>query len=148
MDWSRLFPAVETKYTGSKIPFLFLILIAIASTIRSLIHIFAPDGGANVIAGIPVDVQGGENIIALFGQWGAIQLILALVYWLVIFRYRFLVPAMLAVVVSEQVLRILAGQLKPLSITTPPPGAFGSQILLPLALIALLWSLAGKTNQQ
>ena len=141
MDWSRLFPKIDEDYKGSKIPFYFLILIAIVSTIRSLIHVFAPDGGANSIAGIDVSVQGGANIIALFGQWGALQLLLALFYWLAIFRYKFLVPAMLAVVVIEQLFRIGAGLLKPLEIASPPPGAIGSEILLPITIIVFLWSL-------
>lgn len=141
MEWSRLFPQIEKEYTGAKPPFYFLVLIAIFSTIRSLIHIFAPDGGANSIAGIDIAVQGGANIVAIFAQWGALQLLLALFYWLAIFRYRFLVPAMLAVVVVEQLLRMGAGLVKPLEIATPPPGAIGSEILLPLAIVAFLWSL-------
>ena len=141
MEWASLFPVVDKDYNGSKIPFYFLILVTIVSTVRSLIHIFAPDGGANSIAGIAVDVEGGANIIAIFAQWGAVQLLLALLFWLVILRYRFLVPTMLAVVVVEQLLRIGAGQLKPLVVATPPPGAVGSRILLPLALIMFLWSL-------
>ncbi len=146
MEWTRLFPVVDKDYTGSRAPFYFLILVAIVSTVRSLIHIFAPDGGASSIAGIAVDVQGGANIIAIFAQWGAVQLLLALLYWLVIFRYRFLVPTMLAVVVIEQLFRIGAGRLKPLVVANPPPGAIGSQLLLPLALIALLWSLLRRKS--
>ncbi len=42
MDWPRLFPKVEKDYTGSKISFYFLILIAIVSAIRSLIRVIAP----------------------------------------------------------------------------------------------------------
>jgi len=141
MDWTRLFPAIDKDYTGAKIPFYFLILIAIVSTIRSLIHVFAPDGGANSIAGIDVAVQGGANIVAIFAQWGALQLLLALFYWLAILRYRFLVPAMLAVIVIEQLFRMGAGQVKPLEIANPPPGAIGSEILLPIAIVAFLWSL-------
>ena len=141
MDWSRLFPKIDEDYKGSKVPYYFLILVAIASTIRSLIHVFAPDGGANSIAGIDVAVQGGANIIALFGQWGALQLLLALFYWLAIFRYKLLIPAMLAVVVIEQLLRIGVGLLKPLEIASPPPGAIGSEILLPISIVAFLWSL-------
>ncbi len=141
MVWLRLFPKVDVPYRGSKWPFYFLILIAVVSTARSLIHMFAPDGGAASIAGLDVAVAGGTNIIAIFGQWGASQLILALLYWVVILRYRFLTPLMLGVVVLEQVLRIDVGQLKPLQVAAPPPGAIGSQLLLPLALVALIWSL-------
>jgi len=148
MDGSRLFPAVDQEYLGPKLPFYFLILIAFVSTARSLVHLLAPDGGAGVIAGIDVAVQGGANIIALFGQWGAVQLILALFYWLAILRYRFLVPAMLGVVVIEQLLRLGVGWLKPLQVSRPPPGAIGSELLLPLAVIAFVWSLRREGGQR
>ncbi len=141
MDWTRLFPAVNATYTGSPIAFYFLILVAIVSTVRSLIHIFAPDGGAHSIAGMDVNVDGGKNVIAIFAQWGAMQLLLALLDWLVILRYRFLVPTMLLVMILEQVFRIAVGRRKPLQVKTPPPGAYGSYILLLLAMIAFIWSL-------
>jgi hypothetical protein len=48
---------------------------------------------------------------------------------------------MLAVVVIEQLLRLSVGLLKPLEIASPPPGAIGSEILLPIAIVAFLWSL-------
>lgn len=147
MNWSTLFPKIEHPYLGPKIPFYFLILVTLIDTGRSLIHIFAPDGGANSIASIAINVAGGVNLIALFAQWGAIQLLLALVYWLVILRYQFLTPAMLACVVLEQIFRMGAGNLKPLEVIAPPPGALGSQILLPLALFMLLWSLRASSPQ-
>ncbi len=144
LDWSRLFPPtneIDGTDEGAKLPFYFLIFVAIVSTLRSLIHIFAPDGGAYSLAGIAVNVPGGDNIVAMFAQWGVSQLILALFYWLAILRYRRLVPTMLAVVVIEQLLRLGVGQLKPLDVAAPPPGAIGSQLLLPLAILACLWSL-------
>ena len=79
--------------------------------------------------------------MVMFAQWGASQLILAFFYWLAILRYRFLIPFMLAIVFVEQVLRIGVGQLKPLEVAAPPPGAIGSYVLLPLSLIALILSL-------
>ena len=141
MVWALLFPPVNAAYTGSLIPFYFLILVSIIGTIRSLIHIFALDGGAHSIAGMDVNVDGGKNLIAIFAQWGAMQLLLVLLDWLVILRYQFLVPAMLAVVVLEQIFRIAVGRLKPFQVANPPPGAYGSYILLPIAIIAFLWSL-------
>lgn len=142
--WSRFLPPSSEEYKGTKIALYFLALVAVVSTIRSLIHIFAVDGGAGSIAGISVDVQGGINIIAMFGQWGASQLILAIFCWLTILRYRFLTPFMLAVIALEQVLRIAVGQLKPVEVAAPPPGEIGSYILLPLSLLALILSLRKK----
>jgi hypothetical protein len=144
MNGSRLLPPISEEYEGPPIPYYYLVLVAVVSTARSLVHILAPDGGASSIAGLAVDVAGGANIVAMFGQWGASQLILALVYWLAILRYRFLVPLMLAIVSLEQALRIGVGQLKPVEVAAPPPGEIGSYILLPLSLLALLWSLRGR----
>ena len=79
--------------------------------------------------------------MALFGQWGASQLVLACLQWVVVLRYRFLVPAMLAIIVLEQLLRILAGRLKPLVLDSPPPGAYGTYVVLGLALIFLALAL-------
>ena len=148
MALKSIFPDVDKEYNGAKAPFYFLIMVNIIGTVRSLIHIFAPDGGANSIAGIAVDMEGGANIIAIFAQWGSMQLLLALLIWLVILRYRFLVPTMLAVIAAEQLLRIGIGQLKPLVVPAPPPGAIGSRIILPLAVIAFLWSLRPLKDKQ
>lgn len=137
----RWLPPATEEYRGSGVAYYFLVVVAIVGTIRSLIHMFAADGGASSIAGLAVDVEGGPNLIAMFAQWGASQLILAFFYWLAIFRYRFLVPFMLSVVVLEQVLRIGAGQLKPIEVATSPPGEIGSYVLLPLALLAFILSL-------
>lgn len=100
-------------------------------TARSFIHMLAPDGGAGSIAGIAIGVEGGTNIIAVFGQWGASQLILAIFYWLAFLRYRFLVPFMLLTVLIEQLLRIAVGLVKPLVVASPPPGAIGSYLAIP-----------------
>ena len=133
----RLLPRADDPYSGSRWSLGFLILVTVMSTARSLIHLLAPDGGAHTIAGITLDVAGGPNIVALFGQWGASQLVLACLQWVVVLRYRFLVPAMLAIIVLEQLLRILAGRLKPLILDSPPPGAYGTYVVMGLALIFL-----------
>jgi hypothetical protein len=141
MNESRLLPRAPTEYQGSRIAVYVLALFALVGTVRSFIHMLAPDGGAGSIAGIAIGVEGGTNIIAIFGQWGASQLILAIFSWLAFLRYRFLVPFMLLTVLIEQLLRIAVGWVKPLVVASPPPGAIGSFIAIPLALIALLLSL-------
>jgi len=141
MNWNSFLPRVDRDYEGPKSAFYFLVLMTLADTVRSLIHMFAPDGGANSIAGLDIQVAGGANLIAIFSQWGAIQLMLAVLSWIVILRYRFLVPLMLSYEVLEQLLRIGVGHLKPLVVASPPPGAIGSKIVLPLAILAFFWSL-------
>ena len=142
----RWLAAATEEYEGSRIAFYFLIIVAVVGTGRSLVHIFAADGGAHSIAGPAVDVEGGANFVAIFAQWGASQLILAILYGLAILRYRFLTPFMLAMVVVEQLLRLGTGQLKPLEVAAAPPGATGSYILPPLDLPAFILSLRGRSK--
>ncbi|MGO9544957.1 MAG: hypothetical protein ACLPPF_09195 [Rhodomicrobium sp.] len=141
LDFSRLLPRVYGGYTGPGLPYYFLIAIAVAGTVRSLIHLLAPDGGAGTIAGLVLDAPGGRNIVAIFAQWGASQLLLACLYWVVILRYKFLTPLMLLTVFVEQCLRLAAGTLKPLEVAAAPPGAIATYVLLPVALTMFLWSL-------
>ena len=65
------FPSVDLQYQGSSMSYYFFALVTMMSTFRSLVHIFRSDGGATTIARIPTNVEGGQNIKAIFGQWGA-----------------------------------------------------------------------------
>ncbi|MFF9607805.1 hypothetical protein ACF1GY_37065 [Streptomyces sp. NPDC014684] len=143
----RLLPPDALHYTGPRTPVASLALYNTAATARSLVHMFAPDGGAHTIAGIPTDVTGGDNIIALFGQWGAEQLLITALTWIVLIRYRGLIPLMIATALTDQVLRLLIGQLKPLTSEHTPPGALGTWIMLPLLVIILTASLTQPRQQ-
>jgi len=117
-----------------------LAALNLVGTARSLIHILARDSGAQSIASMDTRVRGGDNIIALLAQWGGAQLLEAGVIWAVLWRYRGLVPLMLAVVTAEQLLRVGIGTSKPLVTEHPPPGAL-SWAVLPAAAAALAVSL-------
>lgn len=65
-----LFPVVaDNRVRGSRIPLYVFTLIALVSTIRSCIHLLAPDGGAGSIAGIDLSVPWAEGIIFAFALW-------------------------------------------------------------------------------
>jgi hypothetical protein len=132
------------EYRGSRLSFLFLVLLTAVATGRSLAHIFLPDGGANSIAGLDVSGDGGSNLIAMFAQWGYTQLLLSVMMWGIIIFARGLVPFALLVQTLDWGGRILVGQLKPVEVASPPPGEIGSYILLPLCLVALWFSLPKK----
>jgi hypothetical protein len=89
---------------------------------RSAIHLFSSDGGANSIAGIDIDVEGGDNIIAIFHQWGAIQLILAVFLLLLLLRYPGFTPLILLTLALDPIMRAVAGQIKPVITEGTPPG--------------------------
>jgi hypothetical protein len=132
------------EYRGSRLSFLFLVVLTAVATGRSLAHVFLPDGGAGSIAGMDVDVEGGNNIIAMFGQWGFSQLLLAGLMWVIIFKQRHLVPLALLFQTLDWGGRILVGLLKPVEIASAPPGEIGSYILFPLCVIALWFSMPRK----
>lgn len=128
---------------ASRVAFGFLVLCAVQGTVRAGIHMLAPDGGAHSIAGLDVDVEGGQNLIALFGQWGAVQMLLAVIYWAVILRHRQLVTLMLWVIALDQLLRWFEVQIKPLVVSAPPPGAWATWIMGPLSVLALALAIWG-----
>ena len=114
---------------------------------RSCIHLFAADGGAQSIAGIDTSVEGGNNIIAIFHQWGAIQLILAILLVVLFFRYPGLTPLILLTLILDPILRFVAGQQMSLTTTGTPPGEALNGVSLYLLLVLFLGSLwSKKTN--
>ena len=133
-----LLPADPTHYAGPRLALWGAGLWLAVGTARSCIHLLAPDGGAQAIATIDIAAAGGPNVVALFGQWGAIQLLLALLLWVLVLRWRGTVPLVLLVFALEPVLRGLAGHLKPLTTMGTAPGAALNWLVLP-AMAALLY---------
>jgi hypothetical protein len=137
----RLFlPRDAGRYAGPAIAVWFLLVYDVVATARSLIHILAPDSGAGTIATMDTAVAGGANNIALLAQWGGGQLVMAVTIWVVLWRYRGLVPLMIALSMLDNVLRIAIGLTKPLVTTSTPPGAL-SWVVVPLCAVFLVISL-------
>jgi hypothetical protein len=140
--WSVLLPAsADNKVSGPKLPLYVFTVIAFVSTVRSCIHILAPDGGAGSIAGLDLTVAGASGIVFAFALWGTAQLVYAFVQLAVAFRYRSLVPLMYALLILEILLRMLVGRLKPVQFAHTPPGAIGNWVLLPVAVVMLVIAL-------
>jgi hypothetical protein len=141
---SILFPAqADNTIRGSKWPQYLFILVAAIGLVRSCIHIFSPDGGAGSIAGMNLAVTGANEVIFAFALWGAEQLLYDLLQWVVILRYRSLIPMMWGVQFLETLGRMLVGRIKPVTFAHTPPGAYQNYIYLALAMLMLmlaLWS--------
>lgn len=132
-----LLPAkADNTLRGSKLPFYFFILIAAIGVVRSCIHIFLADGGAGSIAGMDLSA-GASGIIFSFALWGSAQLIYALLQWVVILRYRSLVPLMWGVQLLETLGRMLVGRIKPVTFAHIPPGEIQNYLYLGLAVVML-----------
>ena len=146
-DIKKVFPKNPSRYEGFRIIRFIAVLFIFVMVVRSCIHLFASDGGAQSIAGIDISVEGGDNIIAIFHQWGAIQLILALLLLVLFFRYPGLTPLILLTLALDPVLRYVAGQQMSLTTTGTPPGEALNGVAFYLLLVLFLGSLWNrKTN--
>jgi hypothetical protein len=143
-DVKKVFPNELSRFEGFRLIRLIAALYMFVMVGRSCIHLFAPDGGAQSIAGIDTSVEGGDNIIAIFHQWGAIQLILAVLLLVLFFRYPGLTPLILLTLALDPVLRFVAGQMMSLTTTGTPPGEALNGASFYLLLILFMASLVNK----
>ena len=143
-DFNKVFPNNASKFEGFRIIRVIAVLYMSVMVARSCIHLFASDGGAQSIAGIDTSVEGGDNIIAIFHQWGAIQLILAILLLVLFFRYPGLTPLILLTLAIDPVLRFIAGQQMSLTTTGTPPGEALNGVAFYLLLVLFLGSLLSK----
>ena len=117
---------IENKIQKNKFVYYFTWLLVAFNFFRSLEHIFNEDGGAESIAGIPLESYSSEaanNIISIFAQWGFSQLVLACILLLVVLKMREFIPLMLLIIALENILRGAVGLYKPLILGDAPPGA-------------------------
>ena len=141
-DWSTILPPARNEYGGSRFSFYFLILLGCMFTFRGCVHYFAPDGGSGIIAGIPLETYSAgavKTIVNSFGVYGIGHLLEAALVWLVIVRYRSLIPLTFAFIVCTQLLAVALLAMKPLPVV--PPGQIGVYVLLPVTSAFFLLSI-------
>ena len=145
-DFKKLLPYNPTSFEGFRAIRIVTAIYLLVMVVRSCIHLFAADGGAQSIAGIDPSVEGGNNIIAIFHQWGAIQLILALLLLVLFFRYAGLTPLILLTLALDPVMRFIAGQMMSVTSTRTPPGEALNAASFYLLILLFIASLI-KKNQ-
>ena len=123
---------------------LFFLLVVV---VRSAIHLFAPDGGAQSIAGIDTSVAGGSNIIALFHQWGAIQLLFVGLMLVLFFAYKGFTPLVILFLALDAPMRALAGHMGAVESTRTPPGEALNWPVFFVLVVLFIVSLVGKKSK-
>jgi len=155
----KLFPQqANNNYQGSPIAqYVFYALMAMYS-FRSIVHFTTEDGGINKIASIVifplVETAKGtidpNNVIYLFASlWGSSQILMLLIFFVCMWRYRNLLPLLWLTVVIEIPMRMIAGTLHPLDASYyehVPPGSAGNLPLLIIACIMLVLSLRQRST--
>lgn len=122
IDLKSVLPRDPSQFAGFPAVRLIAALFISLSLVRSCIHLFASDGGAHSIAGIDTSVAGGENIIAIFHLWGAMQFLMAMLLSVLFYRYPGLTPLILLTLAADPVMRAISGHIKQVTTTGTPPG--------------------------
>ena len=146
----RLLPSpVDNRVRGHKLALWLFYPITLVSLVRSCIHIFRSDGGAQSIATIPLDTfppDAAVTLIGLFAQWGLSQLLMAILFAVVLFRYRALLSLMYLLLLAENLGRVCIGAMKPIVTVETPPGARFGFVMIILAILGLVLSLLWKED--
>ena len=119
---NQILPENPREYRGFGVVRLITLAFLLIVVVRSVIHLFTPDGGAESIAGIDTSVSGGNNIIALFHQWGAIQLLLVGLMLVLFFAYKGFTPLVIFFLALDAPMRALAGMMGKIESSHTPPG--------------------------
>jgi hypothetical protein len=141
-DVNKVLPDDPSSFEGFQFVRIVAAILLFVVVVRSCIHLFASDGGAQRIAGVDTSVEGGNNIIAMFHQWGAIQLILGALLIVLFFRYPGFTPLIVLTLALDPVMRFIASRILNVTSTKKPPGAklnAPAFVVLTLLFVASIW---------
>jgi hypothetical protein len=131
---------LQTMYV--RLSFVLIVVFTLVGIVRSLLHIFLPDGGAQLIATIPLDSFSEEAkavVIGMFALWGLSQLLSSLIYVYILLKKKQWLPFAWFLLLIEYASRWLIGQFKPFETVQTAPGATGNYVFVFISLIMLLW---------
>jgi len=111
---------VTNDYRGGVIPFVGFCLLFGMQVFKSTVHLLKFDSGVNSIASIIVFPFEGSadpnNVIYMFSAVGGVnQMMFAILYALVLWRYRSLIPLMLGFMLLETLFGLVVTTLHPLT---------------------------------
>ncbi|NQY91213.1 MAG: hypothetical protein HRT46_06085 [Deltaproteobacteria bacterium] len=140
-----LFPhQVNNDYRGHPLALWLFYPITLITVGRSLVHVFRADGGAQSIATIPLDsysVEAAAAVVTIFALWGVSQVLIGLLYVLVLWRYRVLLPLMYLSLIVEYLSRMAISNWKPIVTLETPPAVPGGYLIIVVSLVMLVLSL-------
>ena len=133
---ARVFPqCFSNEFIGYKFSLWVFYGLTALTLWRSQHHLFAPDGGAESIASIPLSnypEAASGTIIGVFSLWGLSQLIVGLIYLVVCFRYKSMIPLLYLLAAFEYLVRFgYVGVYKSIETAGTAPG---SVVNLPFAI--------------
>lgn len=141
-------PSTNAAYRGSQLAAWFLMLAAVLEFVPGCIHYFLPDGGAGAIAELDL-THNGQTIIAVFAWFGAVQIPMAILLFVIGLRYRTLVPlGLLILILSRSMMAIDGWFFKGAAGGHHPPEHYASPVAVALALVFLMLALREQPARQ
>ena len=109
--FEMLFPkSADNNYKGYKLVFYIFIPFLLLMTWRSIIHMSFEEFGLHNIANVKV-ITGNPDpmplVYAFFSAWGLIQLIFCAFAWIIVIRYKSLLPLTILAFLVEWSARVL-----------------------------------------
>ena len=145
---NRIFPErIDNNYRGYKAAIWLFIPIVLMEVALSLAHMFAADGGAQSVSTIPLDTysaSAAQNIIAIMARLGLEQLLPALIFVVVLIRYRSMIPLMYLLIVLQYIALEGIMYMKPLALAETSGASTPALVFTVLSLIGLVLSLSGS----
>ncbi|GAB3359541.1 hypothetical protein [Lysobacter tyrosinilyticus] len=145
---ARIFPAVVDNRFRGYAPALWLFVpLALMKLALGVAHIVRADGGAQSVSTIPLDTYpagAAQNIIGLMARMGLEQFLLGLVFFVVLLRYRALLPLMYLIAVLHFIGGKAIGAMKPLALAGVSGAATMHLIIGAISVVGLVLSLMGR----
>ncbi len=144
----------SNEYRGGAVPLYGFCLMAAVMLFRSSVHLLKDDSGVNSIASIII-FEGNpdpNNVIYLFSALGGLQqMLFVMLYGVVLWRYRNLIPLMFAFMVVESCFGFVVSTLHPLDplyYEHTPPGKLGQFPKLLFGVLMLFLSVRGSIRSR
>ena len=151
LNFNLLPENANNLYKGNRVSLWFFIAFVCLMTWRSIIHMLFQEYGMHTIANLKLltgDPDPMPLIYMFFSLWGFAQLIFCAVCWVIIFRYKSLIPLMYLLWILEWGIRtflypVMSGDLTASIIYSDgvTPGAVGAPYVTVLLLIFFVLSL-------
>ena len=150
--FNQLLPRrVDNTYRGHKLALWLFGLVVSVRTTQSLVIIFRGYSTVRDADGIPLDTfpsAAAQTIVALFALSALSRLIICLLCWLVLVRYRSATPFMFVLLLLNYLAGQLILQFVPIVRTGTPPGPVVNLILFGLMIVGLALSLRNRDDFQ
>lgn len=150
--FNQLLPQrLDNTYRGHKLALWLFALAVSMRTAQSLLVIFNGYSVAMSADGIPLDTYppaAAQTVVALFALWGLSRLIIALLYVLVLVRYRSAIPLMFALQLMGFLGTRLIDHFIPMATAGTSPASGVNNVLLALTIIGLALSLTSRGDLQ